>query len=217
MYDPLCKVSDVKAWLGIAASDETKDGVLQPLIAPCSDLIGQYCGRPNLGAVIAFTENRFLNVTSLPKPDFATRMLCNYYPVIASTLSVVWNATQVQVLTAAQLQGTQNTTGVFLEDDGRTLRFMGLIMPPSYGAVQLAYQAGYYLDAQVAGASKIPAGLRQACVQFVGEIYKSTTWIGYKSKSMAGETTTYDQGTDFAMSARTKAMLSPYRNRVPWM
>lgn len=216
MYDPLCKLADVKAWLKIGPQDDSQDTALDSLIASCSELIGQYCGRDNLGAVLTKQENRFMAITSLPKPDYAPLLVVNFYPIVALT-SVLWNGTTVPILTAAQLQGTLNISGVFVGDDARTLRFLGMYMPPSYGAIQLNYTAGYYLDTAVTGAQMVPAGLQQACIQWCGEIYKSVSWIGFKSKSLAGETTAFDMGGDWGMSPRTKAMLQPYRNRVPLM
>jgi len=46
------------------------------------------------------------------------------------------------------------------------------------------------------------------------EVVKSQAWIGYKSKSLAGENVTFDTGANWGMSPRTLAMLGPYKDVV---
>lgn len=214
MYDPLCSLDEVKEWLGIPSNEQSKDVLLTALIERCSESIGEYCGRDNLGAVSSYSETYFEEIApSFRKPDAALRVVLRHYPVAALT-SVQWAGQVLKILQASDLQNIQSNSGVFLENDNRTLRFLGVWMPPSYGALLVNYTAGYYFDTAVAGALPIPAGLRQVCMQYVGEVYKSQSWIGYRSKSIAGEVVSFEGGNKFGMSARTVAMLQPYRNRA---
>jgi len=205
--DALCELSDVKEWLGIKPTEAEQDDDLDWLIQSCSEQIGQFCGRDNLGTVGTYSENY--------RPRMATarpRIILRHYPVVA-IVSITWANTQQTILSAAQVQAN-TTNGVFLEDDNRTLSFLGSLFARGFGGsngvVLVNYTAGYSMDS-----NKTPFGLRQAAIQFVGEVYKSRGWIGFRSKSLAGETTTFEGGAAWGMSPRTKAMLQPYVNRMP--
>jgi len=203
--DPLCELSDVKEWLGVKPTEENQDDALDWLIQACSAQIAQFCGRDNLGSVGSYVENY--------RPRLASnrpRMMLKHYPVVALT-KVFANSVSLPIMTSAQLQtGIPGTTpgGVFLEDDNRTLSFLNFCFGGGY--IQVTYTAGYDMLTNTT-----PFGLRQAAIQFVGEVYKSSNWIGYRSKSLAGETTSFEGGVAWAMSPRTKAMLQPYVNRMP--
>jgi len=212
MNDPLCTLDEVKRWLKISPTEEDQDDLLVDLINGCSQQIAEYCGRDNLGAIETVVENRTVPITVLQKPNASPRILLKKYPVVTLT-SVIWNNVSQTILTAQQLQYQQ--AGVFLEDDARTLTFLGLWMPPAYGYVQINYTAGYQLIGAEVPQQATPGGLRRAAIQWVGELYKASAWIGYKSKSIAGETISFEGGNSWGMSPRTKAMLQPFVDRMP--
>lgn len=210
--DPLCQLEEVKRWLKFKPAEVNQDELLDDLIESCSQQIAEYCGRDNLGAIGTYSENRTIPSSSGARPNGRPRLLLNMYPVTLLT-SVIWNNTSITILTPTQIQFQQ--AGVFLEDDLRTLTFLGLWMPQAYGYVQVNYSAGYQLIGAESVSQATPGGLRRACIQWVAELYKASEWIGYKSKSLAGETVTFEGGDKWGMSPRTKAMLQPYVNRMP--
>ena len=212
-YDLLCDISYLKRVLKIAPDDATDDGLLEGLLMASSELIGQFLDRDNLGAVISYQENYPVSQTGpLPKPTYSPRIVLRHYPVVSLT-SVLWNNQSLKVLTNPQYP--PNQAGVFLQDDQRSLIFFGLWMPPSYGFIQVNYTAGYTLGGDPP--TGIPFGLQQACAQHVLEMYKSPDWIGFRSKTLAGQSTVFDEAKSWGMSPRTKAMLQPYVNRIPPM
>lgn len=211
---PLCKLEEVKRWVKIGPTESSQDELLEGLIEACSELIAEYCGRDNLGAVVSYNENYRIPSNNFPRTSANNpRIVLRHYPIVGSP-TVTWNNTTLTILTSQQVQSQQG--GVFVEDDLRTLSFLGLWMPPNYGYLNVAYQAGYTIDPVTTPPipQTIPKGLRQVCIQFVGEVYKSKDWIGFTSKSLQGEVTSFEGGRQFGMSARTVAMLQPYRDRV---
>ena len=209
MYDPLSTVESVKRWLSTTV--DTDDAVIGDLIKTCSELIGRFCGRDNLGDVLTYNETywgpRGGPQTSQP------RLTLNHYPIVSITSCVIGSNT-VPVITNPG--ATTNQSGIYVETvpEPRQLIFLYMNWPMSWPwaglPLQISYTAGYASNAT-------PPGLRQACNQWVGEIMKSRGWIGYKSKTLQGETVSFEDGKDWAMSPRTKAMLQPYRNRIPIM
>lgn len=86
---------------------------------------------------------------------------------------------------------------------GRMLRRTSGIFPPGAGNVLVTYEAGY---------DPIPHGLDQACVEMVGEVYKSKDRIGHVSKQLGGDIVTFDM-TD--IPARIKTSLHQWMSVVP--
>lgn len=210
--DPLCSLDEVKRWLKVKPTDDGQDELLNDLIESCSQQAAEYCGRDNLGTIGTYVENRRVPNSSSMRANGMPRILLNRYPVTTLT-SVIWNNQPIAILTPQQIQFQQ--AGVFMEDDARTLTFLGLWMPSSYGYLQVNYMAGYQLVGAEDASQATPGGLRRACIQWVGELYKAADWIGYKTKSIAGETVSFEGGDKWGMSPRTKAMLQPYVNRMP--
>lgn len=195
MYGALTTLENVKGWL--KQTSPADDGHLSFLIESLSDSVGRMLGRDNLGSVESYVE---------VYPGTGTRIVLDHYPVVV--LSSVTLATRAQpLLTDPTMIGT--ASGIFLDRDRRTLRVSSDLVAKN-GNTVVVYTAGY-------ATKDIPAGLEQAMNQWIGEIYKSKEWIGYTSKSLAGETVTFDKGTNFGMSPRTAAMFNPYKNRIPAM
>lgn len=210
MNDPLCTLDEVKRWLKIPPTEDDQDDLLQDLINGCSQQIAEYCGRDNLGAIETVQENRTVSSSVVARPN--PRILLRKYPVV-TLVSIVWNNVVQTLLTPTQVQTQQG--GWFLEDDQRTLTALGLYMPPSYGYVQINYTAGYQLTGAEVIQQATPGGLSRAAIQWVGELYKASDWIGYKSKSLGGENVSFEGGNSWGMSPRTKAMLQPFVDRMP--
>lgn len=203
-YAKLTDTPKVKGWMRSTSS--TDDGLIGSLIDSLSAQVGRLLGRDNLGSVESYVETY-----RIPRwrPNDPAELLLRHWPVVALT-SVKISAADVAIITDAM---AAVGAGVLVEDDRRTLAFYGADGYPAFGGVglplcQIRYTAGY-------AAADIPPGLTHAVNQWVAEITKSQDWIGYVSKSLAGETVTFEQGRTWGMSKRTKEMLEPYRDRIP--
>lgn len=200
--DPLCKLDDVKQWLDIKPTEESQDDDLDWLVQACSAQIAQYCGRDNLGSVVNYSES-YRPRMNVARP----RIILRHYPVV-TLVGVSASGISIPIRSASQVQ-TNINGGVFLEDNARTLAFLGWVYANN-GYVLVNYSAGYDMTT-----NQTPFGLRQAAIQFVAEVFKSSDWIGYRSRSLDGQSTVYDAGSTWGMSPRTKSMLEPYVNRIP--
>ena len=200
MYDALVTLPQVKQWLGY--TDSNSDGGLTWLIKASSELIGRYTSRKNLGAVISFNEFYFASGGT------KQTLILNNYPVVSLT-SITVNGVAQAILTYPTIG-----PGFFLHNDLRTLLYIGGFYPTATLSlarntpINVQYTAGY-------ATADIPPGLQQACIQHIGEITKSQAWIGYRSKSLAGETVAFDTGATMSMSPRTVAMINPYIDKLP--
>lgn len=211
MYGPLTTLDKVKRWLDIPTSSDNADGLLEDLIASTSELIGRFCARDNLGEVISYVETYWRPPGAFSTQTRGPRIVLNHWPVVALQ-SVNLAGQNISIITNPL--APVNQSGAFVENDGRTLSLLFLAWPPTNLPIVVSYTSGYDAAATVT-AGGIPPGLTQACNQWIGEVYKSKDWIGYRSKVLAGESVTYDTGKDFGMSPRTLAMIQPYRNRIP--
>ena len=185
------------------------DGLLQQLINVASEQIGRFCSRSNLGAVGSYTENYFKRWSSgMLGGSGEFNLVLRHYPIVTLT-SVNMNGSLVPILNNQTLIAAQ--AGVFpLEgEEPRVLKFRTLWRDTSV-PIQVVYTAGYALNS-------IPAGLRQAANAYCAEIYKSTSWVGYRSKSLAGEVVSFELGESWGMSKRVQALCKPHVNDVPFM
>lgn len=206
-FDPLTTLNSLKAWLKVTGNND--DPELTVLIAVASEAIGRACNRPNLGQVYTYTENYFVKRGGFNKPNFD--LILRQWPVTALA-SVFWGPTPIPILTPQSLLSGQWGCYLLEMQEPRLLKFIGAYSV-SYGydvPIQIAYSAGYPPGA-------VPAGLQQAANQYASEIYRSRDWIGYRSRAIGGETTTFDPGSTLGMSARTKAMIAPYLDQIPFM
>ncbi len=110
--------------------------------------------------------------------------------------------------------------GSWAVDQGVTLN--GVAMTPVSGTPasgQYSVSGGQYTfaaadsgKAVLISYSYIPADIEQACIELVGERYRTKDRIGEKSKTLGGqETVAYDTG---AMNAYVKQLLQPFRKVI---
>lgn len=209
-YDKLTSVPALKRWLiGATAISQTTtnpdDDEYAMLIQVASELIGRFCGRDNLGSVGTYTENYFKRGSSKMSVSTDFDLVLRHYPV-ATLSSVIVNNSQVTILNESGLQSAR--AGVYLLEDTepRILKFQYLYA--SY-PISVTYTAGY-------AANAIPGPLQQAAIQFASEIFRSPTWLGVKSRSIASENITFDTNSVWGMSNRIKMLLQPYVDVVPF-
>ena len=204
-YDRLVHLSFLKQWAKIEGNDD--DPVLATLIDRLSDLVGRYCGRDNLGNVLPYAEPYFPMSGGNSRLSNSFILMLRHYPVM-SIASVTQNGSPISALDLNTIQ--TGKAGYFLDqgaDEPRVLRFQNVWRDGSTPIV-VTYTAGY-------DKGKIPGALQQAVCQSAVEVYKSQAWVGYRSKSLAGETVTFDAGEAWGLSRRSQAMCDPFRNVVP--
>lgn len=198
-YDNLTTVAALQAWLkSPGGGDVAEQGIL---IQVASELIGRFCNRDNLGSVLPYTENYFRGSR---KYADGFDLTLRHFPIVGIS-SVLMNNTAITPITQSQLQSNQS--GYFipeLDGEPRILKFR--YIQPSY-PISVVYTAGYAVN-------DVPMPLQQACIQFASEIYRSPEWLGVKSRSIAGETITYDTTGVWGMSNRVKMMLANYRDII---
>lgn len=202
-YDALTSLAAIKAWVPITSTAD--DNLVNTLIPIASEMIGRFCGRPNLGKVYTYVENYRPGQRGRSWTAPTWTIVLRHYPIVSLT-SVLINNSSVPILANTDVQ--VGTSGVFLEeeDEPRTLEFRGIV----------AYSQSPALVTYTAGYSSVPAPLQQACNQLVMEIKRKSGHINQKSIAAAGETTTYDMGGTWGMSNHVQQMLQPFKNVVPF-
>lgn len=215
MYDVLCQLMDVKMWMDIPQNDSSRDAQISALIKPVSQLIGRFCGRDNLGAVLSYTERHAPKNYGLPM-NKDPKVFLQRYPVVTLTqVTMGYNtgsgATAIPIVT-----DPTSSTGAYLDEDLRTIWLLGTSFQAWSGPVVITYTAGYVGFNTPGQTMTVPEELTQAAAQWIKEILTSKQFTGFKSQSMGQQTVSYDLGNSWAMSNRTKAMLMPHRNVAPW-
>jgi hypothetical protein len=202
-YDVLCTVNQVKQWMKVTTSAD--DGALGGLIMPASEMIGRFCNRDNLGGIYSYTENYSKRSRYTLNDRDSLDLVLRHWPIVSIT-SLYVNQTPLAPLTAQQIQAW--TPGYYIEEDvePRTVKIIGY---PTAFPVQITYTAGY-------AQGSIPWGLQQACVQTVAEMFRAEQWVGKKSVNIGGEVVTGDMGDSWGLSARTRALLQPFRDINPF-
>ena len=216
-YDPLTNITSLKEWAKIDSNTNiagADDGLLTSLIAMASEAIGRYLGRGNLGAVYSYTENYFKKQTSgLLGGGGEFDLILRHWPVVSLSNVYMNGLNSVPILTGNSMLA--GSAGVYLLEDGesepRILKFRWLWRDYSV-PIQVTYTAGYSAVGSGTGGPSIPMSLQQAANAYAVEIYRSQSWAGWKSKSLAGEVVTFDEGGDWGMSNRVEMMLKPHRD-----
>jgi hypothetical protein len=207
VYDALTTPELLRQWMKLDATAD--DGLLTSLIAVASDTIGRFCDRANLGAVYSYTSENYFKrwTTTIGNGEFD--LVLRHYPVVSLSQVLMNGSNVIPILNASTL--ISGAAGVYLmieDEEPRKLKFRNLWRDNTV-PIQVTYTAGYANTA-------IPSTLQQAANMFAAEIYKSQSWIGVRSKSIAGENISYELGGSYGMSNRIKNMLMNFKNVVPW-
>lgn len=196
----LTTLASVKTYLNIPSSSNGDDALLGTLITAASSLIQGYTGRDLVST--AYSER--YNGTGTAK------MFLRNYPIISVTSLSIYELNIPQA-------PDSNSSG-FLFDDKRlyltgnpinVLNFnssgFSIFTMFSVGVqnVKVVYQAGY---------ATIPLDLQQGCNELVALRYRERTRLGERSKSMLGESISYDVAQ---LTDSIKRWLQPYRRMAP--
>ena len=181
----LTTLIDVKAWLGIPTGTTTDDTMLSALVTSVSAWIQSYIERQLLTA----------SYTELRSGSGGKALVLNQYPVTA-----------VSALTIDGVAITARTSfgsaGYYLANNTLYLDG-GLTFTKGNANISIDYTAGY---------ATAPADIAQAAKQLVALKYRERERIGQVSKSVAGETVSFDIK---ALPHDVKSILESY-NRVSW-
>ncbi|MEI7443268.1 MAG: head-tail connector protein [Burkholderiales bacterium] len=178
-----CSLSDVKSFMAITGTQD--DPLLTSLIQAASNAMETVMNRTVAAA----------SYTDLVDGNGKAGMMLSNWPVISVT-SVTIDGTSVPASTGYGASGyAQDENVVFLRNR---------VFTKGARNVSIVYQAGW---------ATVPDDLKQACVETVALKYRQKEYAGYRSKSLAGETVSFDKG-DFPDSV--ERILNNYKKVVPW-
>lgn len=176
----LCTVDQLKQYIVLGRSAQSDTPLLGTMITACSAAIEKYLGRTILADT--YTEVRDGTGTG-------TMVLSNYPILSVASVAI----------------GTPPATRIALTADtdfivGRNaIRALGSAWPRGVANVAIVYSAGY---------ATVPADLADACAKWTALRYRQLERIGQSSKTLAGETVTFDTS---AMPADVKLTLDAYK------
>jgi hypothetical protein len=152
----------VKEWLAITAS--TNDALLSRLISAASDYIETYLSRD-----IARTSYQ-----SYRDGHGGRRLMFRNYPVVSLTAIKVGGVS---------IPPSVNGSPGFVHTETSVTLVGGYVFEAGASNVYLEYVAGY---------DPIPSEIEQACIDLVSLRYRERDRIGLTSKSLAGESITFN-------------------------
>lgn len=178
-----CTVSDVKAFLSLTVA--TDDALLTSLIQAASNAMETVMNR-------AVAQAPY---TDLVDGNGKSALMLSNRPVISVT-SVTIGAEVIPASTGWGVTGfTQDENVVILRNRVFTRGLRNVVV---------VYQAGW---------ATTPDDIKQACIETVALKYRQKEYAGYRSKSLAGETVTFDK-QDFPDSV--ERILNNYKKVIPW-
>ena len=178
-----CTLAEVKAFMSVTTS--TDDALITSLIVATSGAIETVLNRTILQA--AYVDM----VDGNGKPA----MMLSNRPLVSIT-SVTIDGQSVPVSTG------WGVTGYVQDENAVVLR--NRVFSRGLRNVFIAYQAGW---------ATVPDDIKQATIETVALKYRQKEYAGYRSKSLAGETVTFDKA-DFPDSVTP--ILNNYKKVVPW-
>lgn len=176
----LTSLPAVKDYLGIPLLQTEDDALLNSLITAISVGVTNRIGRDLL----------LKQTTDKIDGNGKNRIMFPSWPVTA-VASVLINGRNVPAATSFE--------GYGYRFDTRMLILNGDWFHPGIRNVELSYTAGYATP---------PADIAQVCTKLVAAKYKERDWLGFRSKSLAGETVIFD---DVELSDSVRSVLLDYQ------
>lgn len=192
----LTSLAAVKQYLSI--SNTNSDAVLNQLIDAYSAAAESYCGR-------RFSQQTYNERRS---GNGKESILLINYPVV-SINSVASGAQSFSALPDFPASGMGYFQLDVSQGDGRMIILSGAVFDRGRGNVLIVYDAGYPVDG--GGVVQVPADLAQAVVEMVALRFKGRDNIGYRSKTLATETITFDMA---AMPASVNMIIQKYKQEA---
>ncbi|MBV8060598.1 MAG: hypothetical protein JO253_03620 [Alphaproteobacteria bacterium] len=216
MTTALVTLSDVKLYKGIANTDTTYDALITALIPECLAAMNSYCSRN-------FASQAYQEIRDGNNKQTITAV---GYPITAVS-SVFINGTNIAAgnwnLNGVPVGGNATPTNGFLFSVGsRRISLYGYQFTQGVQNVVLNYTGGYG-DASGQGGADLapwPQDLKMAICMYIWTRINERARLGIGSKSLAGESITYDAGSGTSaqskgIPAAAMAILDAYRNVVP--
>ncbi len=181
----LTTVGTVKSFIGIPASDLTKDSLLESLVNAVSERIEKYCSRH-------FEKATY---TEYHRGHERQRLLLNQYPIVSVT-SVELNGS---VLASTEYEIEDADAGILFRETGWPWKGynVGLVGEPGVSTrnIKVVYVAGYVLpkDATADNPRTLPYDLEQACISFVAHLYGGKEGAGKVSEQQGAVRTDYEK------------------------
>lgn len=176
----LTTLANVKQYLQMEPSDTSADALLQRMIDAASATIERYCGR-------TFLQSNYIDVLH---GTGHRRVALRNIPVTA-VASVTVNDKPIPARQGAMGQG--------FTFDKHCVSLTGYSFTDGYDNVEISYTAGF---------AEVPDDVDMACCELVSLRYKTLDRLGVTSKSLAGESISFNMG-DF--SEPVKRALEQYR------
>lgn len=183
MTTALTTLPELKTYLAVQGSQS--DAILNLLITQCSAQIETYLSR-TIGSA-QYTE--YFDGTS------AGTLMTSQYPITAIAVLEINDQPQ---------NAAVNVMGAgyrFFERE--VILNAGAQFTRGRKNIKLTYTAGYTV---------IPPDLNLLVNRMIGNMWKSKDWLGFSSKSLAGETVSFKDEID---KPSNKAVLNEYKNVVP--
>lgn len=174
----LTNIETVKAWLAVTGTKD--DVVLTRLVTQVSEAVEQYVSRTLKSA--SYTETR-------DGPGGARLSMPNHPITAVASLSI----------DGVAIPAASNATANGYVFSPTLIALRGYVFTQGVMNVTVQYTGGY---------ATIPGDIEQACIDWIGHIYRSRDRIGHNSKSINGETVSFFVGP---IPKAVEQMLKPYR------
>lgn len=181
----LTTIETVKNFIGIPASDITKDSLLEFLINAASERIEKYCSRH-------FEKATYIEYY---RGHERQRLLLNQYTIISVT-SVELNG---GALASTEYEIEDAGAGILYRETGWPWKgySIGLVGEPGVSTrnIKVVYVAGYVLpkDATAENPRTLPYDLEQACISLVAHLYGGKEGAGKVSEQQGVVRTDYEK------------------------
>jgi hypothetical protein len=196
----LCQLTDVKAWLAIAANQTTDDSLLSRLITSVSYDFLREIGRLDFTPAQTYTEVR--------EGDGGASMVLRHWPLNQVTSVTVTTPLTSPAMTVIPESTDDVMSGYWIDMDLDPERRWELYLDgytfTDLAVVTVTYNAGY---------ATVPQDAQQAAIEWTAYRYKTRQWIGQTSKHMAqGETV---QTPESEIPPGVKRVIERYRRYDP--
>jgi uncharacterized phiE125 gp8 family phage protein len=178
----LTSIDKAKEWLGVSGAKD--DALLTRLVTAVSTAVEEYVDRTL--ASTSYTETR--------DGPGGSRLSMPNFPITA-VASVLIDGASIPVASSAIANGYLYTS--------TSIALRGYVFALGVQNVMVQYTAGF---------AAIPKDVEQACLDWLGHIYRSRDRIGHNSKSINGETVSFFVGP---IPKAVEMMLKPYRRVAP--
>lgn len=185
MASQLTTLAAFKTFMGVTDTVAARDALWTDLITECSAQIENALQRE----VLAADHSQIIDGTS------QRELLVKQTPINSVALLKVDGRT---------IPAASSTVNGYRFEGGRIWMIpYGSYFPRGIGNIEVTYNAGY---------TEVPPDLELLVQTAVANVYKGREWIGFSSKSLAGETVSFRDELD---KPQSKAIMNNYKRVTP--